>query len=785
MTTRSLTAHIGSSLDPRTEQVSWIAFRATRARPASVPSPGHVAEALRAFASVLEKTYDPGRTVALTRVATRQDDCGRASLELSIAVGVVGARGDTRADAEQCATVVIAALDRFPSPFAIERVDATSLLEPPRHLVAIRQRSVEVFDENESSATPSRFDRQLESWLDVAHVLLAHSQPVFLQATFLASAISAGETLQLERESTVAARIVDRAVDSANHVLARRAGRVLATLTDVAESLSGPVWVGEVVVGSDAHLPRSLIRALASAVTNELDVLHAHQAAPVVAARTSLLGGAVIEDAGAGVRAAMALGLPCAALRPRELGDLFSLTEAAHCFRWPVPTGDRGVPTIPSGGARALGAPRGLPTRGLRVGSDSSGGPVFVGAELESHALLVGGTGSGKSTAMLEIARHYLDLGRPFVVVEPHGDLTRAIRHEALARGREIALVDADERETLALELLGAAGRADGDDRRATQQAINRLLDGLTSHLPRDWAGPRFRQLAFAALEVALAASSDRTLGLADVGRMLIDREFLKAMLADTTADHAAAVLGRHMADNDSAGVGLWAASKFDDIAQAPGADRIFAPFGRGFSVSDIIGRGVPLVVNLGALPRRASGLLGQIVLGATVDYALGRAADEREPFPVFVDEAHRFPAANLVDALAEGRKFGLRLVLATQDLRRLDHDLGDALVANTSVKFVFRTGVADGALLSSTVGVPSCDLCGQANLSAFVQITGHAPFSVRLEPPPKCDGLPHYRRPFHLLGERPASRSVPALLACEPLSADTESSVMQGLPAP
>jgi DNA helicase HerA-like ATPase len=747
-TTRSIVPDVGSSLDPRTQEISWIAFQATGARVGLVSSTARLAEVLRGFADLLEKTYDGGRTAALTRLSTERDRAGRISLQLTLAVGVLGPKGETAEEAEACAAVAQAALARFPSPFSIERIDAASLLTAPDHVAVIRQRSAEVADQGDAARALSRFDRQLESWLDVAELLVSHPEPVIFQSSFLATSLSAAEGLEMEQESMVAGQIRDRAVAAGNHVLACRAERIVATLMDVSESYGASLWVGEIVVGSNSPLPRPFVRALATAVSNEVDVIHAQQGAPVVAGRARVVGGHAIEYPVTDASDALMIGLPRPALRHRSQADLYSLTEVAYVFRWPVPIGELPIPTIASLRWQQLPAPAGLATTGMRLGRDSSHREVFLGAEgLDSHMLLVGGTGSGKSTAMCEMAGFYLRAGKPFVVVDPHGDYADAIRAEAAALGKEVGLISANEPGTLSLDLLGGAKLGRGY-RRQLRRALGRLIDALTSHFPRDWAGPRFRQLAMAALEVAVAAAGTRIVRLEDVARILIDREYLQLLLSETDSGHSETVLRQHMLDRDHADVGLWAASKFDDIAQSPGANRIFAAFLQGVSVEDVLSSGIPLVIDLSGLPRIAMELLGQVALAHTLDYALSREPGNREPFPVFVDEAHRFPAVNLVDALAEGRKFGLRLVLATQELGRLDPDLRDALITNTATKAVFRTGTRDSDWLSPLVGVPSGDLCGLTNLNAFVHMIGYAPFSISLDPPARVPELPPYKAP-------------------------------------
>ena len=763
--TRALVPELGSSLDPRVEEITWLAYRVTAARQNAIASGLDVSEALRGLSDILERTWDPGRVAALTRVSSSPDASGRASLELSVGIGVLGPKGETASDALRAAPVVEGSLARFPSPFSVEQTDASLLIgEPPPHLAAIRQRWVEVSDDVDTIRVPSRFDRQVESWLEVADLLVTSPGSVVLQVSLLSTTLVADDAMLLQQDSVRAHELRARALEAGNPVLAGRATRIVETLVDLFESFSGTLWVAEVLVGSDSPLSRPLIRSLGASVSNELDVVHVDAAAPVVAGRRRIVGGFEIDERPVGASEAMRFGLPSPALRGRTLADCFSITEAGLCFRWPIPAG-RPIPTIPSGGSQGIPAPSGLPVGGLRVGRDHLGNDVHLGPDgVRTHVHSIGATGSGKSTFIRLCIAHDLEIDRPFVLIDPHGDLSRAVRADAGRFGRAIAVIDADERETVALDLLDGACHVGGARRTQLDVAVSRVIDALTSHFPRDWAGPRFRQLARAILGVLVALSDRFSVGLVDAGPLFHDNELLTWALSQAQAAPGADVLARHLREQDSPGTGLWAASKFEDVAGGPGAARIFAPFGEGLSVGEVIDAGIPLVVNLsaGRLSRLASRLLGQVVLASTIDYALGRAPGDRRQFAVYVDEAHRFPAVNLVDALAETRKYGVSLVLAHQQLAQLDDELAAALLANAGIRVMFRTGIGDGRILSTVTGVPAADLAGASDLSAYVHMAGRAPFSVTLEPPAPVPDVAAYRRPEAL--RRPESERRPGL---------------------
>jgi hypothetical protein len=550
--------------------------------------------------------------------------------------------------------------------------------------------------------------------------------------------------MELEENSRIAEQIRLRAIEESNPVMARRAARVVETIADLAESYSGPLWAGGVYVGSPQPLPRPLLRSIANAISSELDVLHVGQAAPVVAARARLVGGYEIDYASAEGASAFSLGLPHVALRTRSLPELFSATEAGLAFRFMLGR----VPTLPLEGAPPIAPPADLPDDGVEIGRDSRGNPVFLG-EATAHVWLQGATGAGKSTAAVAAIRSCLEAKTPFVLLDPHGTTARAARQAALAAGVELGLFDPGEAQTLSLDLLGGVDIATASDDEIMKVVGRAVVDAASSHIPESWTGVRWQQLARAAGEIAITAPAEYGLRYEDVGRLMIDENFLAEVLEDhPRADsHAALVLRQLTREHDKAGTGLWASAKFDSIARSAIARALFAPFGRGASIRQLIERGIPIVADLSDGSRMETRLAGHIFLTSVLDYVMARPAAERHPLYVFVDEAAIFPAVALARALAEGRKFGLHLFVANQSISQLDDELADALNANAG-RVMFRLGLRDAHILAPLMGLTPDDLTGLSNLHALVQLPGRSSFSVVFDPPQPATELPRYERP-------------------------------------
>ena len=115
------------------------------------------------------------------------------------------------------------------------------------------------------------------------------------------------------------------------------------------------------------------------------------------------------------------------------------------------------------------------------------------------------------------------------------------------------------------------------------------IVDAASSHLPHDWTGVRWQQLARAAGEIAITAPTEHALRYEDVGRLMIDQELLDAVLVGhPRADsHSALVLRQLTREQDKAGTGLWASSKFDSIARSAIARSLSLLHSAEASVSD------------------------------------------------------------------------------------------------------------------------------------------------------------------------------------------------------
>jgi DNA helicase HerA-like ATPase len=95
--------------------------------------------------------------------------------------------------------------------------------------------------------------------------------------------------------------------------------------------------------------------------------------------------------------------------------------------------------------------------------------------------------------------------------------------------------------------------------------------------------------------------------------------------------------------------------------------------------------------------------LLGGLLLGLFQRATLAREAlpvEARTPFMILVDEAGSFATRPFLELLAEARKYGVSVALATQSLAILEPEVRAGMLANVGTLIAFRVGAEDALIL-------------------------------------------------------------------------------------
>jgi hypothetical protein len=169
-------------------------------------------------------------------------------------------------------------------------------------------------------------------------------------------------------------------------------------------------------------------------------------------------------------------------------------------------------------------------------------------------------------------------------------------------------------------------------------------------------------------------------------------------------------------------------------------SDRARWIFGAGpddVDVRAVMDEGQSLLVDLGA--HRLGEPVGRIV-GVTYLLKFWSALSLRRhrdrPHYLVIDEAHLFSYGPLPKLLAEARKYGVGIVVATQHVGQLTGELGDALESNSGSFICLRAGLQSAARASARLeGWPVGDLVRLPDLVAATTLlrdgVATTPFSM------------------------------------------------------
>lgn len=364
------------------------------------------------------------------------------------------------------------------------------------------------------------------------------------------------------------------------------------------------------------------------------------------------------------------------------------------------------LPGLSLGASRQLAPAADIPTTG-RVLAEAT----FPGAERPlalsvpdslRHLHILGPTGTGKSTLMINFIAQDMAAGRGVVVLDPKGDLVADVLDRVpVHRLDDVCVLDlADESRPVGLNLLGGSGL---DRELITEQVV-----GLLHNLYRANWGPRTDDILRAAV-LTLAGVPGMT--LVEIPLLLTDASFRRRLVGRVNDPIA---LGPFWAAYEAMGDG--------ERAQAigPVMNKLRALLLRR-RLRNVIGQANPrldldwalahnkiLLVPLakGVLGEEASALVGSVVIARVWQAVQRRAALPQAQRPVtfaFVDEFQDYLnlPMSVADILAQARGLGLGLTLAHQHLDQLPTSLQQAVLANARSRVIFQVAAGDARTLA------------------------------------------------------------------------------------
>jgi len=357
------------------------------------------------------------------------------------------------------------------------------------------------------------------------------------------------------------------------------------------------------------------------------------------------------------------------------------------------------------------------------------------------HVYIIGASGTGKSTLIVNLAAQSIKAGEGIAVLDPHGDLIdEIIKTIPDDRLEDVVLFDpADDEYPIPFNILAAHSDLE-------KNMLSSDLVGVFERLSSSW-GDQMNSVLANGILAFLESSQGGS--LSDLRRFLVDPDFRRAFL--TTVQDPEIVFywqkefplltGRPQAP---------LLTRLDMFLRPKVIRAMVGAQKNNLDFSSIVNKGKILLAKLtqGAIGEDNSYLLGSLLVTKLYQTALTRQemkADARTNFTLYIDEFQNFVTPSMASILSGARKFGLSLVLAHQECQQLagkSPDVAHAVLSNPYTRICFRLGDSDAKKLAD--GFASFDATDLQNLGTGEAICrverADFDFNLKTHPLPTID---------------------------------------------
>ncbi|HEX4007110.1 MAG TPA: type IV secretion system DNA-binding domain-containing protein [Acidobacteriaceae bacterium] len=391
----------------------------------------------------------------------------------------------------------------------------------------------------------------------------------------------------------------------------------------------------------------------------------------------------------------------CARLTHRS-GMLLNADELVSIVH--PPSASVRIPRLKREDARTNAVPKIVEGHPFILGENSHAGkmtPVSLSSEQRSqHCYVIGASGTGKSTLLLNLIMQDIERGKGVAVLDPHGDLIDAIMGRIPeARIDDVLLLDpSDEAFPVGVNVLHAHSEIE-------KNLLGSDLVAVFRRLSTSWGDQMTSVLGNAVL--AFLESTEGG-SLVDLRRFLVDAAFRTQFLG-TVRDPEIVYYWQKtfpLLVGKPQGPIL---TRLDTFLRPKLIRHMVAQKEQRFDLGAIMNEGKIFLAKLsqGAIGEENAYLLGTLLVSKFHQLAMSRqqtAAALRRNFYLYIDEFHHFVTPSMAAILSGARKYRLGLVLAHQELQQLtsrDADVASAVIANPYTRVCFRVGDNDARRLA------------------------------------------------------------------------------------
>lgn len=318
------------------------------------------------------------------------------------------------------------------------------------------------------------------------------------------------------------------------------------------------------------------------------------------------------------------------------------------------------------------------------------------------HTYIVGKTGMGKSTLLLNCIVQDIQNGNGVAVLDPHGDLVERVLDYVPPRriNETIYFNPADVEYPIAFNPLYH-----------TDWSQKHLVaSGLVQVFKKIWADSWGPRLEYVLRNAVLALLDTNGNSLLAVTRMLVDDRFRSRVVAgikDPVVRHFWVKEFEEYPKVFRTETISPIQNKVGQFLSNPLVRNIVGQTKTKFDLSQVIDNGGILLLNLskGRIGEDNSSLLGSLMVTQLYLAALRRAKiteDNREDFYLYIDELQSFITDDFPSILSEARKYRLSIAgMANQFISQLPEKMASAILGNVGTLITFTTGSEDAELLA------------------------------------------------------------------------------------
>ena len=322
-------------------------------------------------------------------------------------------------------------------------------------------------------------------------------------------------------------------------------------------------------------------------------------------------------------------------------------------------------------------------------------------ADRSAHILIIGKTGTGKSSLLETLIQHDIKAGRGCALIDPHGDLALRVAAQ-IPPSRHSDLVYLDIPNSSQPYGYNPLTHVSPDRRSLVASGIMELFEKLW---PNAW-GQRMEHILRNTL-LALLDYPEANFG--DILRLYADKSYRNRVVANTGNEQVRAFWRTEYPKYTY----RYQAEAIAPIQNKVGAfladarlHRFLIEPDRPLRFRQLMDDQKILIVNLakGEIGSDSASLLGGLIITTISLAAFTRASipeTERRPFHVYVDEFQTFTTLSVANMIAELRKMGVALVLSHQYLHSLQPEVRHAVLGNAGTLISFRLGAEDAAYLA------------------------------------------------------------------------------------